>query len=67
MPDPFCIGLVNRVRLVGGTPVFVLYRVVDGRWCCVRAAFAAAVSPRTRMVLMMSPAMPSGAVLIRED
>lgn len=67
MPDPIYIGLVNRVRLAGGIPVFVPYRVTDRRWQFDRAAFAAAVSPRTRVVLMMSPAMPTGAVLSGED
>lgn len=67
MPDPIYIGLVNRVRLAGGVPVFVPYRIENGRWRFDPAALAAAVSPRTRVFLMMSPAMPSGAVLSRAD
>jgi aspartate/methionine/tyrosine aminotransferase len=63
LSDPTYAGLVNRVRLVGGVPVFVPYRVVDGGWRLDTGALAAAVSPRTRAVLVMSPSMPSGAVL----
>jgi aspartate/methionine/tyrosine aminotransferase len=63
LTDPTYAGLVNRVRLVGGVPVFVPYRVVDGGWRLDTGALAAAVSPRTRAVLVMSPSMPSGAVL----
>jgi N-succinyldiaminopimelate aminotransferase len=67
MPDPIYIGLINRVRLAGGVPVFVPYQVTDGEWRFDRLALARAVSPRTKVFLMMSPAMPTGAVLSRED
>ena len=67
LTDPIYAGLVNRVRLAGGVPVFAPLVVVDGEWRLDRDALAAAVSPRTVAMLMMSPSMPSGCVLSRED
>ncbi len=67
MPDPIYIGLINRVRLAGGIPVFMPYCISDGRWCFDREALVAAITPRTKVFLMMSPAMPTGAHLSRED
>jgi aspartate/methionine/tyrosine aminotransferase len=67
LTDPTYAGLVNRVRLVGGVPRFVPYRVVDGDWRLDRDALVAAVGPGTRAMLLMSPSMPSGAVLDETD
>jgi aspartate/methionine/tyrosine aminotransferase len=67
LTDPTYAGLVNRVRLVGGTPVFVPYLVDSGEWRLDRDALVAAVGPRTRALLLMSPSMPSGAVLDAGD
>jgi aspartate/methionine/tyrosine aminotransferase len=67
LTDPTYAGLVNRVRLVGGVPRFVPYRVVDGEWRLDRAALVATVGPGTRALLLMSPSMPSGAVLDDAD
>ncbi len=47
LTDPIYAGLVNRVRLAGGVPVFAPLQVVDGEWRLDRDALAAAVSPRT--------------------
>jgi aspartate/methionine/tyrosine aminotransferase len=67
LTDPTYAGLANRVRLVGGVPRFVPYRVVDGEWRLDRAALGQAITPRTKALLLMSPSMPSGAVLDEED
>ena len=67
LTDPIYAGLVNRVRLAGGVPVFVPLAVVDGEWRLDHDALAAVISPRTVAMLMMSPSMPSGCVLSRED
>lgn len=67
LTDPTYAGLVNRVRLVGGVPQFVPYQVADGQWRLDRDALAGAVSPRTTVMLLMSPSMPSGAVLDADD
>jgi aspartate/methionine/tyrosine aminotransferase len=65
--DPIYAGLVNRVRLAGGVPVFAPLAIVDGEWRLDRLALAAAVTDRTVALLMMSPSMPSGCVLDAGD
>ncbi|HET6550472.1 MAG TPA: pyridoxal phosphate-dependent aminotransferase [Solirubrobacter sp.] len=67
LTDPVYAGLVNRVRLAGGVPVFAPLRIVDGEWRLDRDALAAAVGERTVALLMMSPSMPTGCVLSRAD
>jgi len=66
--DPTYAGLINRVRLAGGTPRFVPFRFNPGAaWTLDRAALEAAVGPKTRAMLLMSPSMPSGGMLDAED
>jgi len=67
LTDPTYAGLVNRVRLVGGVPRFVPYRVTGGEWRLDLDALVAAVGPATKALLLMSPSMPSGAVLDDAD
>jgi len=66
--DPTYAGLINRVRLAGGVPRFVPFEFRPGEtWRLDRAALAAAVGPKTRAFLLMSPSMPSGGVLDAAD
>src|SRR5437899_4743183 len=66
--DPTYAGLINRVRLAGGVPRFVPFRFHAGAaWSLDRSALAAAVTPKTRAMLLMSPSMPSGGLLDAED
>lgn len=66
--DPTYAGLINRIRLAGGVPRFVPFRFAPGAaWTLDRSALAAAVGPRTRAMLLMSPSMPSGGMLDAED
>ncbi len=67
LPDPIYIGLINRVRLAGGVPVYLPCEVEDGVWKLDRDRLAEVVTDKTRVFLMMSPAMPTGAVFSRED
>ncbi len=64
--DPIYAGLVNRIRLAGGIPRHV--RCVPGEygWATDPAELSAAIGPQTAAVLLMSPAMPTGAVLSGE-
>ena len=63
LTDPTYAGFINRVRLAGAHPVLTPLVVTDGRWRLDADRLAAAVSPRTRALLLMSPSMPSGHVL----
>lgn len=66
--DPTYAGLINRVRLAGGAPRFVPFRFHAGApWSLDRDALRAAVGPKTRAMLLMSPSMPSGGMFEPED
>ncbi len=86
LPDPIYIGLINRVRLAGGVPVYIPCVAPEGRpattvapegrsattndggvWKLDRDRLAEVVTAKTRVFLMMSPSMPSGAVFSRDD
>src|SRR5207248_11431341 len=60
---PVYAGLVNRNRLAGGVPRFVSCTSGPGGWATDPGELAAAIGPRTAALLLMSPVMPSGAVL----
>src|ERR1019366_10366339 len=61
--DPIYAGLVNRVRLAGGIPRFVRAHPSDDGWIVDPEEVVAAIGPNTAALLMMSPAMPSGALM----
>ncbi|MFF5263918.1 pyridoxal phosphate-dependent aminotransferase [Actinomadura viridis] len=61
--DPIYAGLVNRVRLAGGVPRYVRSTLTPDGWNVDPGELAAAVGPDTAVVLLMAPAMPTGAVL----
>jgi aspartate/methionine/tyrosine aminotransferase len=65
--DPTYAGMINRVRLAGAVPRFVPFRWDGQAWRLDLAALHAAVSPRTRVLFIMNPSMPSGAVLNSEE
>ena len=62
MTDPIYVGLINRVRLAGGVPRFVpLIPTIEG-WRLDIDALARINPKKVRAALLMSPAMPTGAV-----
>ena len=65
--DPTYAGIVNRVRLAGGTPRFVPFVAEDDGWRFDRDALTQVVGPATTGFLLMSPSMPSGGYLDEED
>jgi aspartate/methionine/tyrosine aminotransferase len=65
--DPTYAGMANRVRLAGGVPVFLPFFWTGGRWALEIDDLRRAISPRTRAMFLMSPSMPSGAVLDRAE
>lgn len=67
LTDPTYAGMIYRVRLAGATPRLVPFAVRGGEWRLDLDALPAAVSDRTRVLFIMSPSMPSGAVLNREE
>ena len=65
--DPTYAGMINRIRLVGGKPVFVPFRVSGGDWRLDLDRLRDAVSETTSALFIMNPSMPSGAVLNAEE
>ncbi len=66
LTDPTYAGMIYRVRLAGAVPRLVPFVLQEGAWRLDLDALHAAVSDRTRVVFLMNPSMPSGAVLSRE-
>jgi N-succinyldiaminopimelate aminotransferase len=66
LTDPTYAGLIQRVRLAGAVPRLVPL-IPEARWRLDLDALAARVGPNVRALLMMSPSMPTGAVLERAD
>jgi aspartate/methionine/tyrosine aminotransferase len=62
LTSPTYAGLINRVKLAGGVPRFVRMLPGPQGWRLDVDSIRQAVTGKTRAFLMMSPAMPSGAV-----
>jgi N-succinyldiaminopimelate aminotransferase len=67
MTDPIYIGLINRVRLAGGVPVYVPYKIDNKIWRLDCDQLNKAITEKTKVFLMMSPSMPTGAIFSRQD
>ena len=65
--DPTYAGMLYRVRLAGGVARFAPFMVQGGGWALDLDRFHDAVTDRTRVIFLMNPSIPSGAVLTRED
>ncbi len=67
MTDPIYVGFINRVRLAGGVPRLVpLIPSAEG-WRLDTDALAKIDPNRVKAALLMSPAMPTGAVFTRDE
>ena len=66
IPEPCYVAYAPCVTFAGGIPVTVPTDGIDGFRLHVDR-IAAAVTPRTKAVLISSPANPTGAVQLRED
>ncbi|TPG59171.1 aminotransferase class I/II-fold pyridoxal phosphate-dependent enzyme [Roseomonas nepalensis] len=64
IPTPNWPNLAEAVRVTGGVPVTVPYRrSADGRFSLPLADIAAAITPRTRVLVVNSPSNPTGWVM----
>lgn len=67
MTSPIYVGLINRVRLAGGVPHFVpLIPSAEG-WRLDTDALSKIDPKKVRAALLMSPAMPTGAVFTHAE
>ena len=62
MTDPIYVGLINRVRLAGGVPRYVPLIASDQGWRVDVEALESIDREPVKLALLMSPAMPTGAV-----
>jgi aspartate aminotransferase len=63
---PYWPTIPEQVKLMGATPVIVSTRPEDG-FAIHPEAIIAAITPRTKAVIINSPANPTGAVISEED
>jgi aspartate aminotransferase len=59
-PVPYWVSYPEMARLAGGVPVSV--RAADGGFQPTLAEMSAAITPRTKVIMLNSPNNPSGAV-----
>jgi N-succinyldiaminopimelate aminotransferase len=67
MTDPIYVGLINRVRLAGGVPRFVPLLPSRQGWRLDIDALRQIDAGPVKIALIMSPSMPTGAVLDAEE
>jgi aspartate aminotransferase len=60
IPAPYWVSYPEQIRLVGATPVIVPTEEEDG-WLLTGRALAAAITPRTRAVILCTPSNPTGS------
>jgi aspartate aminotransferase len=66
LPVPYWVSFKDMVRYAGGHPV--LLRSDESQWFRVTADMVAKlVTPKTKLIILNSPANPSGAVMSPED
>lgn len=66
VPSPFWVTYPEAVRLLGGVPVEVATRFENG-FKMTPAELRAAITPRTKLLLLNSPSNPTGAVYTRAE
>ena len=62
LPDPSWVSYEACIRLAGGVPVYVPTRYED-EFVLDPALVEAAVTPRTRMIILNTPSNPTGSVI----
>jgi aspartate aminotransferase len=66
IPAPFWVSYPEMVKLAGGVPKFIQAEDTTG-FKITPAQLKAALTPRTRMVVLNSPSNPTGAVYTRAE
>src|SRR6185369_16459392 len=66
IPSPYWVTYPEAVRLLGAVPVEIATRFEDG-FKLTPAALRAALTPRSKLLLLNSPCNPTGAVYTRAE
>ncbi|MDR3328530.1 MAG: pyridoxal phosphate-dependent aminotransferase [Prevotellaceae bacterium] len=66
IPAPYWVSYAELVKLAGGRPV-VVRTSFEGGFKMSAAQLAAAITPRTKLLILCSPSNPTGSVYRREE
>jgi N-succinyldiaminopimelate aminotransferase len=66
LADPTYAGMIYRVKLVGGVPVFMPFVEEEG-WRLAVERLPEIITARTKLIFIMSPNMPTGAVYTEDE
>lgn len=66
IPAPFWVSYAEQVRFTGATPVLV-HSTLEEDYKAPIERIAAAITPRTRLLIFSSPCNPSGSVLTQAE
>ncbi len=66
VPAPYWVSYPEMVKLAGGTPVIVSAGAENG-FKLTAAQLEAAITPRTKLVILNSPSNPTGAVYTKAE
>ncbi len=66
LPVPYWVSFKDIIQYAGGKPVYVESREAEN-FRITRAMIEAAITPKTRAIILNSPSNPSGAVVAPED
>ena len=66
IPAPYWVTYPDQVRLNGATPVIVKTREQD-RFLITKDQLKAAITPRTKAIILNSPSNPTGSVYTEKD
>eukprot|EP00892_Ulva_mutabilis_P000578 jgi/Ulvmu1/10520/UM064_0058.1 len=66
VPAPYWVSYPEMVRMAGGTPV-IIETTTDNNFCVSAQQLAAALTPRTRMLILCTPSNPAGTVYSRQQ
>ena len=66
IPTPYWVSYPQMVKLAGGEPVFV-EAGFDQNFKMTPAQLEAAITPKTRMIILCSPSNPTGSVYSKDE
>jgi len=66
IPAPYWVSYPEMVRLAGGVPV-IIQTTEDKGWKLTPEQFEAAMTPRTKMIIINTPGNPTGAVYSEKE
>jgi len=66
IPAPYWVSYPQMVKLAGGTPIFVSAGF-EQNFKMTAEQLEAAITPRTRMLILCSPSNPTGSVYSKEE